>query len=138
MERDGVLVERAALGTAVPLDPGAHTIVVNKAQVVVARMELERVGATCASDAAAGLVLSEQAASAGGRMCATAGHWHRRQTAFRAHAIQRARQVACGVGERAVQIEQHRVDWQRARRGARGVSRHVARRNRVCGKRRGS
>lgn len=33
---------------------GAHTIVINKAQVVVARMELERDGAACASESAAG------------------------------------------------------------------------------------
>ena len=57
----------AANGTSASLSPaglgvlrsvtatsGANTIVINKAQIVVARMELERVGASCASASVAG------------------------------------------------------------------------------------
>ena len=53
-------------------------------------------------------------------MRAQLGDRDRRQPAICAYAIDRSSQVACGIGERSVQIEQHDGHRERPRRRARG------------------
>ncbi len=71
----------------------------------------------------------QQAPRAGRRVRAQAVHRHRRQAGVRAHAIERQREIARGIGERSVEVEEDGGDRQRPRRG---VSRHA----RACGTRR--
>jgi hypothetical protein len=63
---------------------------------------------------------AEQAASAVRRVIAQPFERQRVEALVEPQPVERAREVGRGIGERAVEIEQHAVDRQRARRGSRG------------------
>ena len=60
---------------------------------------------------------AEHAAGAIGCMRTQRGDGQRRQAAIGAHAVERGGEISGGVGERAVEIEQHRAHAQHARAG---------------------
>ena len=64
---------------------------------------------------------AQQAARAVRRVRAQRAQWQRFEAVVGAHAVERGREVGRGVGERAVEIEQHRVDGERLRRCTRMV-----------------